>query len=336
MSATSRFLSTFCYALILVVVLAAAYCFKSFTPPIFGAEAISELKAVEINGTRQYILIRGRDRSAPVLLFLHGGPGMPAMYLAHDFQRQLENDFVIVHWDQRGAGKSFRKGIDPASMTISQLLEDTNAVIGYLRETLAVNDVWIVGHSHGSYLGTLYSQQYPERVAALVGIGQVTDPVREREMQDAFLKSRLASLGLPEDMEITDENREDLLFRTNSELFAAQSFMPLVWSGLQAMEYNLFDIMRIAKGSSFSSTHMTYDVAGGRLSGKLEFKMPVVVIMGEHDMTTPTPLAKEFFDGWSAPDKVWIEFSRSAHFPFFEEPERFTTEMRRLKAQFSD
>ena len=87
------------YIVLLLAAVTTARWFVSFTPPILGANAIASLEAVDINGDRQYLLIRGKDKTTPVLLFLHGGPGMPAMYLGHRFQRPLEKDFVVVHWD---------------------------------------------------------------------------------------------------------------------------------------------------------------------------------------------------------------------------------------------
>ena len=67
--------------------------------------SVAELERRTIGGVEQTLLIRGKDTHNPVLLFLHGGPGMPAMYLAHAFQRPLENTFFVVQWDRRGAGK---------------------------------------------------------------------------------------------------------------------------------------------------------------------------------------------------------------------------------------
>ncbi len=315
----------------------AYFVFKSYTPPIFSTNAIAKLEAVDINNDRQYLLIRGHDRRAPVLLFLHGGPGMPAMYLAHDFQRELEKHFVVVHWDQRGAGKSYRKDIRPDELSISQLLDDTTAVVSYLQETLGVEKVWLVGHSFGSYLGAQFAWQHPDLLHAYIGIGQITDPAEERALQDEFLKSKLVDLGLPADTEITGANREDLLFKTHSELYGAESFIPLLITGLMAPEYSLFDALNIAKGSSFSSAHMMYDVMEKNIMDhQIPFEVPVVIMMGAHDMVTPTALAKQFYDTVQAPEKYWVEFEQSAHFPFFEEPDRFTEEMVKLKAATSD
>ena len=70
----------------------------------------------------------------------------------------------------------------------------------------------------------------------------------------------LAQLDLPGDLEITGANREALLFQTGSELYGETSFLPLLYSGLMAMEYSLFDILNVKKGSSFSSANMSYDM----------------------------------------------------------------------------
>ena len=68
--------------------------------------SISSIEYIPIGGLEQCVLIRGHNTDNPILLFLHGGPGMPMMYLAHEFQRPLEEDFLVVQWDRRGAGKT--------------------------------------------------------------------------------------------------------------------------------------------------------------------------------------------------------------------------------------
>ena len=73
---------------------------------ITSAEGIDSLEKIKLGGVDQWILIRGWKRSDPVLLLVHGGPGFPSMPFAHA-TAGLEKHFVLVPWDQRGAGKSY-------------------------------------------------------------------------------------------------------------------------------------------------------------------------------------------------------------------------------------
>lgn len=317
--------------LVAVVLIVIFFAFKSFTPPISSEGSISQLKSMPVNGDSQFLLIRGHNKNLPVLLFLHGGPGMPAMYLAHDFQRELEKHFLVVHWDQRGAGKSYKAGIDPATLKISTLLDDTDVVVDHLIREFGVNSLWLVGHSHGSYLGVLYARRHPEKVTAYVGLGQIGDFERIRPVQDAFLRSRFSSLNLPGETEFTSSNREDLLFRTGSELYSETSFMPLVISGIMATEYSVFDVLNVKKGSSFSSEHMVYDMNKDLIGGETSFEMPIAIVMGATDMTTPVILAKEYYEAITAPDKRFVIFPEASHFPHFEQPELFLALMLDLK-----
>jgi proline iminopeptidase len=71
--------------------------------------------AVPINGTMQWITVRGRDSHNPILLFIHGGPAAPEMPTSWTFQNDWEDFFTVVQWDQRGAGKTYNAN-DPAKI----------------------------------------------------------------------------------------------------------------------------------------------------------------------------------------------------------------------------
>jgi len=315
----------------LVAAFVAWLVFKSYTMPIFSENGIAELEAIPVNGDRQYILVRGEDRAAPILFFLHGGPGMSAMYLGHAFQRPLEKDFVVVHWDQRGAGKSFRPNVDPSSLRTSQLIEDAEQVIAYIQAKLGQKKVFLIGHSHGSFLGVILASRRPDLLEAYIGIGQMADDATA--VQDEFLRGKLSEMDLPADTQIDGRNRENLLFATRSELLDATSPLPLIVTGSLAAEYSLFDILNVAKGPGLYAKHMKYDVVGeSQINTIAEFQVPVYFVMGRSDMVTPVSQARAYFDMLSAPRKRWYEFERSAHFPFYEEPERFAEVMREIKS----
>src|SRR5664279_1943582 len=64
---------------------------------------IMEERFIRINGIEQWVTIKG-DRTKPVILFLHGGPGSPLSPYADAIYSKWEKDFILVQWDQRGAG----------------------------------------------------------------------------------------------------------------------------------------------------------------------------------------------------------------------------------------
>ena len=127
-------------SLVLIAAVAGGMIWKSLparTAPVPGPDPIAELIPADIGGMTQWLLIRGADRSAPILLWLHGGPG--GADAGHGVTTALERDFVVVHWDQRGAGKSNPPDFDPATMTLDQFLADAREVTALLREAWATS-----------------------------------------------------------------------------------------------------------------------------------------------------------------------------------------------------
>jgi len=305
------------------------FVFKSYTDPIVARNSVATLEALSVNNDRQWLLARGCNRSNPVILFLHGGPGMPAMFTAHAFQRSLERDFVVVHWDRRGAGKSFHADLDPATMTMTQMLADAEVVVEHLRAEFNVEKVMLVGHSHGTYFGALLAEARPDLFHAYVGVGQIGDPSRERAVQDVIISERYLARGEKSPV-INSSNRETLLFDIGGEIASARSLWPLLRTGLMAPEYNMRDVMNVAKGPQFAQAHLKYDISGGYGPPPTVFDIPVYVVMGAQDAVTPVGLAKEWFDDVTAPQKTWAVFEDAAHFPYFEQPAAFADFMVRV------
>jgi hypothetical protein len=112
------------------------------TPPITDADgnevpgSIAVLEKVTPGGLEQWILIRGTNAANPVLLWLHGGPGAAQMPLAHHIDGHLEERFVVVHWDQRGAGKSNHRGFDERTMRVERYVDDARELVEHLRRRL--------------------------------------------------------------------------------------------------------------------------------------------------------------------------------------------------------
>ena len=131
---------------------------------------------LRIGGVDQWIYVRGQDAGNPILLFVHGGPASPMSAAMWEFQRPLEEYFTVVHWDQRGAGRTYLAS-DP------EAIRDTIHIARYVSDTIEVAEaiareyhkakVILVGHSWGTVLGMKAALARPDLFYAYVGIGQV-------------------------------------------------------------------------------------------------------------------------------------------------------------------
>jgi pimeloyl-ACP methyl ester carboxylesterase len=318
------------------------------TPPIRDASgqavpgSVASLEPISLGGVPQWVLVRGRSTRNPVVLFLHGGPGMPAMYLAHAWQRPLENDFVVVQWDRLGAGKSYFGEIRSRHLTVRRLLDDTYELVNVLRGRFQQDRIILVGHSWGSYLGMLAVRERPDLFRAYVGVGQLTGQGRGdsavARLQQAFIRREAARRGVSEAArELDAQGREVVekwVFRFGGELRGATSWWPLMRIGLQAPEYTLGDVFRVQKGLALYSRGLAYNVPADTLRLNVTaVQVPVFIVAGRYDYVTPSELAERYFAQVRAPKKAFVWFERSAHFPFLEEPERFAEMMRQVAAE---
>lgn len=328
-------LATGCVA----VVLLARLAFHGHTPAFHHSpHSIASLEKLRLGGADQYILIRGKDVSNPLILFLHGGPGMPTMYLAHAFQRPLEKDFVVVQWDRRGAGKSYSGRIPAATMSVRQEISDTRELVDVLRQRFQKDKVYLVGFSYGSYLGLLATQRFPELFHAYVGVGQeACSAAEERQIQDKWIRREALARGNQQAMRQIEGkeplDRERWLFEFGGELHRQKNWRGLLWDGLTAPEYTLRDILKLKAGVNFTARNFKYDAIDGALMDRVtSIDVPVYFFTGRFDYADPIGCTERYFNRLDAPRKEIIWFEQSAHFPFLEEPEKFAQEMRRVAA----
>ncbi|WP_252250686.1 alpha/beta hydrolase [Clostridium sp. ZBS13] len=154
-------------------------CFKpTWTPKIKGESSISELHKVHINGTELEVMIRGYNKENPIAIFVHGGPCCSEIPYVRKYQDLLEKNFTIVHYDQRGSGKSYNIGTDYSNVCADTHVEDLIELTKYIEEYLGQEKSILIGHSYGTYIATMASNQQPELYQAYIGIGQVSDMVQ--------------------------------------------------------------------------------------------------------------------------------------------------------------
>ena len=333
-------------ALAAVAVLAlAAWMRPGFTPPLSLAGdggGIAVLEPVTLGGLRQWITIRGKDRSAPVVLMLLGEPGEAQIAWARGATRPLEDGFVVVNWDRQGAGKSYAEGQDPAFLRTSREVDDAAALIGRLRSRLGVRRVIIVGQGYGSYLGVALARAHPELVQAYVGAGQAAcSRDDEHAIQDSWLKARSEAANAPAVFAKAaaggEWDRRDALFRYGGAVRAAHSDAALALSPLTAPEYRLDEALAAGDGAPFAAAHFVRDGPDLPLARSVPaLDVPAFFFIGDGDQLAPGICTERYAASLRAPAKGVIRFARSAHYPFIEEPARFRAELIRIAAATAD
>jgi pimeloyl-ACP methyl ester carboxylesterase len=319
--------------LALVVLLALV---PAWTPAIEGERAIAELSTVMLGGIEQHLLIRGRDRSKPVLLYLHGGPGGAFIPFARLFSRRLEDHFVVVHWDQRGAGKSCASGAPAESFTNEQFLSDTSELIDWLRRRFAVEKLYLVGHSWGSELGIATAQRRPEVLHAYVGIGQVVNMPRNEEISYRFVVERAQAEGNQEALSELQgvappyRGMDDLgiqrrwLSHYHGDVYGGGGFLRFLLRAALSPEYTLLERARYVPCMMDSVDRLWPELVKFDAPVQVpRLEIPVFFFTGHHDYNTPFELVEEYAAALEAPHVEIVWFEESAHSPPLEEPERF-------------
>lgn len=301
--------------------------------------SIAEAEYRRLGGLDQWVLMRGKSMGNPPLIVLHGGPGMSETSWFRYFNAPLENSFTVVYWDQRGAGKSFDRGVPRSSMTVEQFMTDLDDLVEAVRARVDQPKVVIFGHSWGSALGTLYSSRFPDKVAAYVGSGQYGDVAANHAASHAYALSEAERRGNRRALRKLHEVGPSLYLP--QELLASRTWVmrfeggmrpaalwKIVRASVATPESSLLDLPRAARGLRFSIDAMWPETSRLNLVDLVPaLKMPVFFFLGRNDHWVPPGPTVAYFDRLDAPAKKLVWFEHSGHEPFVDEPAKFDSAM---------
>ncbi len=309
--------------------------------------SIAEIVTLRIGNMDQAVILRGKNVEKPVLLFLHGGPGSPEVPLIQKLYPQLEEEFVVAHWEQRGTCKSFSKAISIESMTVEQFVSDTHELTHYLIERFQCDKIYLMGHSWGTFLGMRVIDAYPENYAAYFGVGQVANTKKGEKISYEWALSQAVlhedkrakaflSQGLPDfndiDQWMTYLPAQRSIVTQYGGSMHNSHVGPLTKYYLFAKEYTLSEkLYFITKQSMFSITHLWDELMASDFSKEItRVEVPVYIFQGIYDYQTPYTVAEEYYALLDAPQKAFFTFESSAHNPYYEETEVFHSHLVRI------
>ena len=302
-----------------------------------GGDSVDDSRRIKVGGAELYVDIRGPNRSAQLLLWLHGGPGGPERPLFRYFNSGLERHFLVAYLDQRGAGRSFDRAADVTRLTVSQHLEDLDVVIDDLRQAYAKEKIYLVGHSWGTVLGLLHAKAHPKTVAALISVAPVVSfseqQRREYDFDLAEAKRRgesdtvavLRKLGVPP-YEAVDNvaTLERITTRYGGVDFEPRNRTTIVIHGVLLGLATPWEIPRFIEGLHVTQRAMHAELLGIDMRKEVSaIAVPLFFFLGRHDRHVDADLAADYFEELRAPKKVLQWFERSAHNVPFDEPRLF-------------
>lgn len=320
--------------------------FMTYTPHIDGDNAISELREITVNDSKQWLTLRGKNKDAPVILFLSGGPGGSQMGNARVALSELEDNFVMVQWDQPGSGKS-RWAVPRQQITLDRYLQDGHAVTQYLKQKFGKKKIYVIGESWGSALGVLLMQRHPEDYAAFIGSGQMVD-FAQTEVDDYKLALKIAKERGDTAKVKQLERRGSPPYYGDSVIFDMLAYLQYldnemarrgninpsksnIYTSVLAPEYGLIDKYNWAAGLFRTLDQVfpqLYNINFRKSATKLE--VPMYFLLGRHDLNAPTYLAEEYYQLLNAPKKELVWFEHSGHAPWNTEADRYVKEVKRI------
>jgi pimeloyl-ACP methyl ester carboxylesterase len=309
---------------------------------IDSPNGIAEQRFVRLGGIDQWIQLRGEDRSNPVLLVLHGGPGWPNAVFT-PLLRPWEQHFTVVQWDHRGTAKTLRRTGKAASgpMTFDRRVTDAIELIEHLRRDLGVDQVVVLAESMGTLTGLPLAVRRPDLVAALVVTDLYVDMAANEATKWQLTLARLGAANNRKGVAALeaigpDPARWDLRAWTTNMAWAFRTNVPtpkldrrlLFPLALTSPIYSLRDLVALFSGFQWSTAQMLSEVMAydaRRLGSRLE--VPFFLFQGEQDVITLTSLATEYFTEVQAPTKGLALIPDAGHFAAFTQPDRFLAEL---------
>jgi len=290
--------------------------------PIRG---IDEAFFTKIGGIDQWIAIRGQNRESPVILLVHGGPGIALSPMPRDFLWSWSKQFTLVIWDQRGAGKTFgRSGPVGTDVTIDRMVRDGIELAEFIRGHLHKKKIVLIGVSWGSDLGVHMVKARPDLFYAYVGTGQSVNQGKFRAVAYTQLLDearRRNDQKVIKELEANGPPPYDSIAKATVHTKWANAYEPgqpsmanLLSIVLFDSDAGIFDLRNFMRGLASSQNHFRDAVESEDLpSLGTDFAVPFFVFQGDRDNVTPPEPVKEYFDSVTAPHKELVLIQNAGH-----------------------
>lgn len=164
----------------------------------------------------------------PAVIFIHGGPsGNATLFEGTTANRLAAKGFYVIAYDRRGEGRSIDTA---ATFTYREAIKDLNDIY----KTYKLKQANIIAHSFGGLVGTLFAEQHPEKVKALILAGALFS---QQDTYDHILKSTEAIYTEKKNGAMIAKISETAELAKNSAAYRSQCYEIAGMSGYFDMPY---------------------------------------------------------------------------------------------------
>ena len=306
---------------------------------IVAPNGIQENYEASIGGIKQWVYVRGQNKTNPIILFIHGGPASPMSPVMWMFQRPLEEYFTVINYDQRASGKTYASNDTTglaSTIHINQYVDDAIELTKLIEKKYQKRKVILIGHSWGTIVGMKAALKRPDLFYAYIGIGQVINTKDNERVSfeyaintaiqkhnDTAVKELNSIAPYPGNQPITRERI--IIARKWAQYYGGLSAYRsetgyYFKAPLLSPEYAKKDIAGIDDGNVFTLGKVIDEFLNVDFKNVKSFPIPVFMFMGRHDYTTPSAPTAQWLQNIQAPLKKGIWFEHSAHLIPLEEP----------------
>lgn len=290
--------------------------------------------------------IKGNGNEKVFLITLHGGPGGTGLGFQGNAFDQIEDNYGVVYFDQRGSGMS-QGGYSKDDVTIDLMAEDVLALVKMLKRVYGDDSrFFLLGHSWGGALGPATLLKDQSEFLGWINVDGSHDP---KDLYFEYIRNfeRVAAAQIElgnsvqfwesvyGELDEVDRNTVSLddFSRLNSLAFDAEEYLiddnfinDVEGGGIDISDYNVLTFFwNLLKIQSILDEDIIGELSfTERLS---EITIPSLILWGKYDMVVPEFYAQEAFDNLGSTEKKLVIFERSGHSPMFSESNQFAREV---------
>lgn len=303
---------------------------------------------VRIAGADLPVYLHGNDASEVVILLLHGGPGGNGLeYRSGTYAETLESNYIMAYMDQRGQGAARKTGGD-YEVTMSQLIDDVDAVVKVLKAELGQDKkIYLLGHSWGGTLGTGYllHDNHQTKIQGWIEADGAHDiPLLNRMAIQMFIEHGEAALKRNEHVEKwteivnwaksvdVDQIDDETGGKINSYAYEVEGLIDSLGKQDEGgipyrMLYSPVDpIISSITGRRTSNKLVADGIEDLAYTSQLnQLTLPVLLLWGKYDFVVSPELGRSALTHLGSSVKSMILFDHSGHSPMNTEAEAFAS-----------